>query len=85
MKNSRDGRSYSTNLAFTPPEYLRTGKTLSTLDLCGWTFVKYIVVNLLKCGMDFGIFILTISSVFCANPHVHHIDLSTFLVRFFKS
>ncbi|GAB4834410.1 Serine/threonine-protein kinase bsk7 [Ancistrocladus abbreviatus] len=26
MKNSRDGRSYSTNLAFTPPEYLRTGK-----------------------------------------------------------
>lgn len=27
MKNSRDGKSYSTNLAFTPPEYLRTGKT----------------------------------------------------------
>ncbi|KAI9174630.1 hypothetical protein LWI28_020350 [Acer negundo] len=26
MKNSRDGRSYSTNLAFTPPEYLRTGR-----------------------------------------------------------
>lgn len=26
MKNSRDGKSYSTNLAFTPPEYLRTGK-----------------------------------------------------------
>ncbi|KAL6967607.1 Serine/threonine-protein kinase bsk5 [Sarracenia purpurea var. burkii] len=25
MKNSRDGKSYSTNLAFTPPEYLRTG------------------------------------------------------------
>ncbi|KAG5023081.1 hypothetical protein JHK82_018984 [Glycine max] len=25
MKNSRDGRSYSTNLAFTPPVYLRTG------------------------------------------------------------
>ncbi|KAL5563493.1 hypothetical protein UlMin_033240 [Ulmus minor] len=24
MKNSRDGKSYSTNLAFTPPEYLRT-------------------------------------------------------------
>lgn len=31
MKNSRDGKSYSTNLAFTPPEYLRTGKTLSCL------------------------------------------------------
>ncbi|MBA0740404.1 hypothetical protein Gogos_013606, partial [Gossypium gossypioides] len=26
MKNSRDGKSYSTNLAFTPPEYLRTGQ-----------------------------------------------------------
>ncbi|KAG4403422.1 hypothetical protein GLYMA_01G107901v4 [Glycine max] len=26
MKKSRDGKSYSTNLAFTPPEYLRTGK-----------------------------------------------------------
>ena len=28
MKNSRDGKSYSTNLAFTPPEYLRTGMIL---------------------------------------------------------
>ncbi|KAK8944654.1 putative serine/threonine-protein kinase [Platanthera zijinensis] len=26
MKNSRDGRSYSTNLAYTPPEYLRNGR-----------------------------------------------------------
>ncbi|VAI10310.1 unnamed protein product [Triticum turgidum subsp. durum] len=26
MKNSRDGKSYSTNLAYTPPEYLRTGR-----------------------------------------------------------
>ncbi|VVA89613.1 unnamed protein product [Arabis nemorensis] len=26
MKNSQDGKSYSTNLAFTPPEYLRTGR-----------------------------------------------------------
>lgn len=25
MKNSRDGKSYSTNLAYTPPEYLRNG------------------------------------------------------------
>ncbi|XP_062114188.1 serine/threonine-protein kinase BSK5-like [Humulus lupulus] len=25
MKNSRDGKSYGTNLAITPPEYLRTG------------------------------------------------------------
>ncbi|XP_059456715.1 serine/threonine-protein kinase BSK3-like [Corylus avellana] len=29
MKNSRDGKSYSTNLAFTPPEYLRTGRVTS--------------------------------------------------------
>ncbi|KAL4592359.1 hypothetical protein LXL04_005351 [Taraxacum kok-saghyz] len=27
MKNSRDGKSYSTNLAFTPPEYMKTGLT----------------------------------------------------------
>ncbi|KAK4374447.1 hypothetical protein RND71_005124 [Anisodus tanguticus] len=35
MKNSRDGKSYSTNLAFTPPEYLRTGRITpeSALDL----------------------------------------------------
>jgi BR-signaling kinase len=26
VKNSRDGKSYSTNLAFTTPEYLRTGR-----------------------------------------------------------
>lgn len=25
IKNSRDGKSYSTNLAYTPPEYLRNG------------------------------------------------------------
>ena len=29
MKNSRDGKSYSTNLAFTPPKYLRTGRITS--------------------------------------------------------
>ncbi|PKA66267.1 putative serine/threonine-protein kinase [Apostasia shenzhenica] len=28
MKNSRDGRSYSTNLAYTPPEFLRTGRVI---------------------------------------------------------
>ncbi|CAK9153914.1 unnamed protein product [Ilex paraguariensis] len=26
MKNSRDGKSYSTNLAYTPPEYMRNGR-----------------------------------------------------------
>ncbi|KAK7255980.1 hypothetical protein RIF29_29409 [Crotalaria pallida] len=29
MKNSREGKSYGTNLAFTPPEYLRTGTRMS--------------------------------------------------------
>ena len=29
MKNSRDGKSYSTNLDFTPPEYSRTGRITS--------------------------------------------------------
>lgn len=29
MKNSRGGKSYSTNLAFTPPEYLKTGRVTS--------------------------------------------------------
>jgi len=33
MKNSRDGKSYSTNLAYTPPEYLRNGIYLFTLML----------------------------------------------------
>ncbi|THU69360.1 hypothetical protein C4D60_Mb08t13600 [Musa balbisiana] len=28
MKNSRDGKSYSTNLAYTPPEYLRNGRVM---------------------------------------------------------
>ncbi|XP_028117615.1 serine/threonine-protein kinase BSK1-like isoform X1 [Camellia sinensis] len=31
MKNSRDGKSYSTNLAYTPPEYLRNGKFLNQI------------------------------------------------------
>ncbi|KAJ9548309.1 hypothetical protein OSB04_020852 [Centaurea solstitialis] len=29
MKNSRDGKSYSTNLAFTPPEYMKTGRIIA--------------------------------------------------------
>lgn len=32
MKNSRDGKSYSTNLAYTPPEFLRTGNILDLLN-----------------------------------------------------
>lgn len=28
MKNSSNGKSYSTNLAYTPPEFLRTGRVI---------------------------------------------------------
>lgn len=37
MKNSRDGKSYSTNLAYTPPEYLKNGNLLKLqiMFLCG--------------------------------------------------
>lgn len=31
MKNSRDGKSYSTNLAYTPPEFLRTGNYIEKM------------------------------------------------------
>ncbi|KAJ6747013.1 SERINE/THREONINE-PROTEIN KINASE BSK5 [Salix koriyanagi] len=36
MKNSRDGKSYSTNLAFTPPEYLRTGRVTAESVVYGF-------------------------------------------------
>ena len=45
MKNSRDGRSYSTNLAFTPPEYLRTGTNLFFLQ----KLILFLVV--LRCSI----------------------------------
>ena len=32
MKNSRDGKSYSTNLAYTPPEFLRTGNYIEHIS-----------------------------------------------------
>jgi hypothetical protein len=38
MKNSRDGKSYSTNLAFTPPEYLRTGMPYIVARYCLFCF-----------------------------------------------
>lgn len=34
MKNSRDGKSYSTNLAYTPPEFLRTGIFHLAMPVC---------------------------------------------------
>lgn len=33
MKNSRDGKSYSTNLAYTPPEYLKNGNLLKLQNM----------------------------------------------------
>lgn len=43
MKNSRDGKSYSTNLAYTPPEYLRNGTTgLCFLDLYFVAFLLFL-------------------------------------------
>lgn len=41
MKNSRDGKSYSTNLAYTPPEFLRTGMS----SPFGFRFLKIKLLN----------------------------------------
>ncbi|MBA0734509.1 hypothetical protein Gogos_018412 [Gossypium gossypioides] len=44
MKNSRDGKSYSTNLAYTPPEYLRNGNVICCLVLSlVVTVIKYLL------------------------------------------
>lgn len=52
MKNSRDGKSYSTNLAFTPPEYLRTGNYYKQeLDLWYFQVVYDRVCKLFKTSM----------------------------------
>ncbi|EAZ16855.1 serine/threonine-protein kinase BSK1-2-like [Oryza sativa Japonica Group] len=45
MKNSRDGKSYSTNLAYTPPEYLRNGRV--TLESVVFSFGT-ILIDLLS-------------------------------------
>ena len=44
MKNSRDGKSYSTNLAYTPPEYLRNGKESIVLF---WILTCIIIIFIL--------------------------------------
>lgn len=51
MKNSRDGRSYSTNLAFTPPEYLRTGDIAFSLILY-YLGLKDLFVNFVPSGFS---------------------------------
>lgn len=44
MKNSRDGKSYSTNLAYTPPEYLRNGIHLLCRTICNCqSLLKYFI------------------------------------------
>jgi hypothetical protein len=68
MKNSRDGKSYSTNLAFTPPEYLKTGNVTYTSnfglhDCTPWNFPCFLMFlncymlcrqsNSRECGLQF--------------------------------
>ncbi|MBA0713712.1 hypothetical protein Golax_012730, partial [Gossypium laxum] len=45
MKNSRDGKSYSTNLAFTPPEYLRTEICLEMLFILEYRYVLMLLTH----------------------------------------
>ncbi|MBA0558769.1 hypothetical protein Golob_015773, partial [Gossypium lobatum] len=45
MKNSRDGKSYSTNLAFTPPEYLRTEVCLEMLFILEYRYVLMLLTH----------------------------------------
>jgi len=54
MKNSRDGRSYSTNLAFTPPEYLRTGNIAFSLLILYYLGLKDLFVNFVPSGFSYG-------------------------------
>ncbi|KAF7828281.1 serine/threonine-protein kinase BSK3-like isoform X1 [Senna tora] len=56
MKNSRDGKSYSTNLAFTPPEYLRTGLLIQFLSppscfSSSSNFVFLVKIHVLRTGL----------------------------------
>ncbi|GJN22821.1 hypothetical protein PR202_gb10420 [Eleusine coracana subsp. coracana] len=52
MKNSRDGKSYSTNLAFTPPEYLKTGKCATQTNPC--QFPLHFFFIFLNCYISAG-------------------------------
>lgn len=60
MKNSRDGKSYSTNLAYTPPEYLRNGKSTCVFSIDYYSInirLKFIVFALkfLEAKMDLSV------------------------------
>ncbi|XP_026424852.1 uncharacterized protein LOC113321186 [Papaver somniferum] len=46
MKNSRDGKSYSTNLAFRPPEYLRTVIVLLQVHCSGADCKKEVMLGI---------------------------------------
>lgn len=56
MKNSRDGKSYSTNLAYTPPEYLRTGDLplviVFSISLILLNSISLAIVRLLSFGLE---------------------------------
>ena len=77
MKNSRDGKSYSTNLAFTPPEYMRTGISSSLkihfvlhIDR-GWYFMREIWLILL------ARFLMVLSSIIniASSSYREHLEL----------
>lgn len=58
MKNSRDGKSYSTNLAYTPPEYLKNGELLKLVNMFfAWMRKLYIfcVLFVELCGIHMPI------------------------------
>ena len=44
MKNSRDGKSYSTNLAYTPPEFLRTGQHLTFIGTNNYLYTNDVII-----------------------------------------
>jgi hypothetical protein len=62
MKNSRDGKSYSTNLAFTPPEYLKTGKCL--------IHMRTISVDVTALSMKFPCLLLIMQFRFMPSGHI---------------
>lgn len=76
MKNSRDGKSYSTNLAFTPPEYMRTGIGSSLMIHFilhidrGWYFRKIFLIQLAG-------FLMVLSSIIDIPPSSYreHLEL----------
>lgn len=66
MKNSRDGKSYSTNLAYTPPEFLRTGRSTWFAFYFGSLNYVYFLYNHRSekeslIGACFGVYLLPVA------------------------